>query len=330
MTDKKKPDEAPEAQAPEAPAPEARSGAGGGKPWPETPEDPESGSAALPEASEPVDAEFSDETPAAPESEIPDPAAPDPAAPGIVEEAGDGDGYPRRDSVGDDVDDAGSSELAAGLDSGSDLPASETAEPDDALAPHAAGHDYEDHPAEDEPEHDDQARPSLAARALQALVILLVGAAIALWALPRVAPMLPAPVAEALAPVHEVSEADLTALRADLEARIAALETAAPAAPDLGPVTARLEDFGARLDALEGAGGGDAPAGAADLGEANQAAISSLRAELEQMSATLAELGSLPPEAAAPRAPPSHPAAGLAVKVDAHPTRRDPAEARFD
>ena len=59
--------------------------------------------------------------------------------------------------------------------------------------------------------------------------------------------------AEALAPASAVTPEDLAALEADFDARIAELEAAAPAAPDMGPVTARLDDFGARLEALEGA-----------------------------------------------------------------------------
>ena len=112
-------------------------------------------------------------------------------------EAGDLHRDPAEDSHA-----AGEAELAAGLDADTELTERDASVADDYPEPEPAPAplpDYDDHPPEDEPAYEEQGRSSLAARALQGLVILLVGAAIALWALPRVTPMLPASMAEALA-----------------------------------------------------------------------------------------------------------------------------------
>ncbi|MDF2234683.1 hypothetical protein P2H44_19155 [Albimonas sp. CAU 1670] len=229
-------------------------------------------------------------------------------------------------------------ELAAGLDSGSDYDARD---------------EERERPAEDDPfhdEHDEHGRTSLAARALQALVILLIGAAIALWALPRVAPHLPAPIAEAVRAPGMVTEADLTALRAEIEeanaTRIAALETrlaeaeGGAAGADLSTLEGRVAELESRIETLGGAAsGGDA--GLAQQVEDLSAAQSNLRAQLDSLSGSLSNLGdaagNLPPEAAERLS--GFAAATEALRaemgsvnerVDQLAARLDEAEARFD
>ncbi|SFI94937.1 COG4223 family protein [Albimonas pacifica] len=225
----------------------------------------------------------------------------------------------------------------------------------------AAGLDYDDReasreeraaPVEDDPfhdEHDEHARTSLAARALQALVILLLGAAIALWALPRVAPWLPAPIAEAVQAPGVITEAELTAMRAEIEeanaTRFAALEArlaeagAAAGAEGLSALETRVAELESRLEAL-GAAPGDG-SGLSQQVEDLAAAQSNLRAQLDSLSGSLSNLGeeagNLPPEAAerlsgfaaateALRAE----MGSISGRVDALAARLDEAEARFD
>lgn len=240
-------------------------------------------------------------------------------------------------------------ELAAGLDSGADYDARDDLRDDrDPLRDDLREDrdDLRDDPFHDE--HDEHARSSLAARALQALVILLVGAAIALWALPRVAPWLPAPIAEAVQAPGAVTEAELTALRAEIEeanaARISALETrldelAGGEGPDLSALETRVGEIESRLEAL-GAGPDDG-SGLAQQVEDLAAAQSNLRAQLDSLSGSLSSLGEdggdLPPEAAERLA--GFAAATDALRaeigsvsgrVDQLAARLDEAEARFD
>ncbi len=86
---------------------------------------------------------------------------------------------------------------------------------------------YEDE-SEEEIEHDEheeeEEHSSLSAKFLRALGIFVVGAGVALWGGPKVAPMLPAglsPVAEFLSPQTDVS-AQLSALKADFDAQLEA------------------------------------------------------------------------------------------------------------
>lgn len=84
--------------------------------------------------------------------------------------------------------------------------------------------DHEDADAHED--YEDQARPSLAGRALRALVILLVGGGAALWAAPKVAPMLPASVSKHLVVAVPVEVSEFNAYRQEASARIAGLEAA--------------------------------------------------------------------------------------------------------
>jgi hypothetical protein len=82
---------------------------------------------------------------------------------------------------------------------------------------------------EEEHEHEeDEHHVSFAARSLQILALLAVGAVFGLWAGPRVAPHLPegmAPVAAWLSPQTNASTEALEVLRAETDARLELLET---------------------------------------------------------------------------------------------------------
>ncbi|MFT4794689.1 MAG: TolA-binding protein [Paracoccaceae bacterium] len=86
----------------------------------------------------------------------------------------------------------------------------------------------EDHELHDEhhEEFEDAPGPSLAARALRALVIALIGGGAALWAAPKVAPMLPASVSRLLVVAVPVEVSEFNTYRDQASARIAGLEAA--------------------------------------------------------------------------------------------------------
>ncbi|MDG1235877.1 MAG: hypothetical protein P8P16_05955 [Amylibacter sp.] len=70
----------------------------------------------------------------------------------------------------------------------------------------------------------DEARPSLAARALRGLLLVSIGIIVALWGAPKLAPVLPAglgPVAEFLMPGQSDAKASVAALRAELDQKLA-------------------------------------------------------------------------------------------------------------
>lgn len=129
----------------------------------------------------------------------------------------------------------------------SDAPQS-AAEPDPAAGARAARDplrdDFDEAPPEeppsthDEPEHEEtQSGRSVSSILLQWIVIFVIGAAAALWAGPRIAPMLPgwaAPVADFLTPGADRAEQAMAEMEADTRAqfvtltdRIGALETSA-------------------------------------------------------------------------------------------------------
>ncbi len=94
----------------------------------------------------------------------------------------------------------------------------------------------------DDDEHEDDPA-ALSVRILRVLAILLMGAIGALWAGPKLAPMLPAglkPVAEFLAPQANMN-AKITGLRAELEDRIAKAETASNKTDVLAQITPELD-----------------------------------------------------------------------------------------
>jgi hypothetical protein len=99
--------------------------------------------------------------------------------------------------------------------------------------------------------HDEEAGPSLAARALTFLVLLLVGAALGIWAAPRIAPHLPSgmqPVADWLTPGRATTEAELAALQTRIDeglggvdARVGALESAPDPGAGIASAVGELE-----------------------------------------------------------------------------------------
>jgi hypothetical protein len=96
--------------------------------------------------------------------------------------------------------------------------------PEDEVPEDAVPEDQEDADAHED--YEDHPRPSLAARALRALVILLIGGGAALWAAPKVAPMLPVSVSKHLVVAVPVEVSEFDAYRQEASARIAGLEAA--------------------------------------------------------------------------------------------------------
>lgn len=168
---------------------------------------------------------------------------------------------------------------------------------------HAADHD-DAHDAEDE------AGSSFAAKALTALLLLLAGAGLGIWAAPRIAPSLPAgmaPVADWLAPGSDRTEAEIAALQTrldqgltDLRASVAALPApdaaAAAVSTAVGAVDTRLSD---QIEALkQSLGGTDAAAisqrlSALEAGvEAQSAELGTLKQQLAGAAATTGDAAS--------------------------------------
>jgi hypothetical protein len=160
-------------------------------------------------------------------------------------------------------------------------------------APHDGSRDTA-HDADD----DEPAGRSFASLALVALLLLLVGAALGIWAAPRIAPHLPAgmaPVAAWMAPARPETETRLAALETDLDdglgtlaARIEAVEAEAAdtAAVDArvaeaeSRLDARLEEVTAAFEALSGAEGGERLARLESALDGQAAALASLRDQL--------------------------------------------------
>lgn len=100
-----------------------------------------------------------------------------------------------------------------------------------------------DEPATPDRHDDDKKGRSFAARALIALVLLLIGAGVGIWAAPRVAPMLPsglAPVAAWMSPADNETQARLDALAAELDSRISAAEAQIAALPAEAELDTRI------------------------------------------------------------------------------------------
>lgn len=92
--------------------------------------------------------------------------------------------------------------------------------------------------------HADEGGPSFASRALLVLLLLIAGAALGIWAAPRLAPMLPsglAPVAAWLAPGASRSEAEIAALTARLDTDIAALRNEVAGLPAESDLQTRID-----------------------------------------------------------------------------------------
>lgn len=193
-------------------------------------------------------------------------------------------------------------ELAAGLEErGSDAEPEAEPEPERRLEDEPEPEPY----ADEHEEHEEHHRPGLAARALQGLVLLLIGGGVALWGAPKIAPHVPEPVSRYLSAPNAVEQADLAALRADLEARLAERQETlsarieeVAAGPDVESALAPVRE---RLDALAGEveqAGGAAPERVASV----ENAVADLRAQLESLQGSLSGLGEgagdAPPELA--------------------------------
>jgi hypothetical protein len=116
---------------------------------------------------------------------------------------------------------------------------------------HEAEPEHHEH-AEDY--HDENERPrTMASLALSGLIIFLIGAAIALWAAPRVAPYMPAGIAKMLETGSTVSDADLTQLRTAFDGRMRALEAKTLSVATVNDlVDAQLAETRTTLDARIG------------------------------------------------------------------------------
>lgn len=172
------------------------------------------------------------------------------------------------------------------------------AEPEPESAPREDAHD--DH-HEHADAHADEG-PSFAATALKYLIILLIGMGVALWAAPRVAPHLPAPIAAWVAPAGSLSAETEERLAAMVEEKTAQATQAAAAAEERAnaaaqQVTALSAEMDSALSTLRTdltAEIGDAAQtrGAAadrieDIAEritAAEAKLSGVRAEIESLS----------------------------------------------
>ena len=139
----------------------------------------------------------------------------------------------------------------------------------------------EDHDDEHEDEHHHE-HASLSSSILRVLAILLIGAAAALWAGPKLAPMLPAglkPVADFLSPQADITE-QIATLQADFSKRLADIETAnqqSDATADIEPKLAQLAAKDAEIDTI-----------LAELSNATKAlevALETLQAEITEVTA---------------------------------------------
>ena len=134
---------------------------------------------------------------------------------------------------------------------------------------------------EDEVEHEDE-HINLSSRILRILAILIIGAVGALWAGPKLAPMLPAglkPVADFLSPQANIS-AEVAALQTNFEARIAKIESANDEQDPMAHITPALDqlkssdaELAASIDTL------------LQTGKTLEEAVSSLQAEVTKIVA---------------------------------------------
>jgi len=134
---------------------------------------------------------------------------------------------------------------------------------------------------EDDEEHADE-HINLSSRILRVLAILVIGAVGALWAGPKLAPMLPAglkPVADFLSPQADIS-AQLTALQSDFETRIAKIESGNNAQDPMAQISPALDqlkssdtELAASIDTLT------------QSGKTLEETVASLQAEVAKMIA---------------------------------------------
>ncbi len=162
----------------------------------------------------------------------------------------------------------------------------EAAEDEEVLDDGSPEEDYEEeHEHDDEDEH-----TALSSRILRILAFLVIGAIGALWAGPKVAPLLPAglkPVAEFLSPQADSAE-QIAALQVEFEKRLTEIEAASKtqdARAEIEPLVAQLKSKDADIDA--------ALATLAETTKTLETTIATLQAEVTEISArqTLASEG---------------------------------------
>jgi hypothetical protein len=128
-------------------------------------------------------------------------------------------------------------------------------EPDPAIEPVPAAAAAA--PAEeDEEHHEEEAGMTWAARLLLAVVLLVAGAGLGLWAAPRIAPMLPAglaPAAEWLTPGRTEAAAEIAALQERLETTAAELQSRLAELPSPDDVDGRVSTAVGDLESRLGA-----------------------------------------------------------------------------
>lgn len=169
--------------------------------------------------------------------------------------------------------------------------------PQPPVAPVRAAAEHPVHAASDHDDlhdSDEETGSSFAAKALTALVLLLAGAGIGIWAAPRIAPNLPsgmAPVADWLAPASEKTEADIAALQARLDQGLTELRASVAAVPAPAETTAALDTA---VDAVDARLTGEIESLKQSLAGADTEAISQRLAALEAgLQSQAAELGTL-------------------------------------
>lgn len=142
--------------------------------------------------------------------------------------------------------------------------------------------------------HEEDAGWSFAARALAVLCLLLAGAAIGIWAAPKIAPALPAgmaPVADWLRPGQTETAAEIAALREKLDADVGALDGRIAALPASADLDSRI---GAAVEAAETRLSAEIAAAKADAGTVDLTAVDQRLAALEAtLEGQATELGSL-------------------------------------
>ncbi|HRO12210.1 MAG TPA: hypothetical protein PK452_11820 [Amaricoccus sp.] len=170
----------------------------------------------------------------------------------------------------------------------------------------------EEREADHHEDHGEEEGWSLPARVLTALVLLLAGAGLGIWAAPKIAPVLPAgmkPVADWLTPGAGMAETEIAALRGQLDQGLSGVETrlaALPTPDDLDQRIASAVD-GARgelageIDALRQAVGQIDPTAARQRLDRLDAGLKGQEAELsalkEQLAGAAAASGQLSDEA---------------------------------
>ncbi|MCP5085579.1 MAG: hypothetical protein GY952_02050 [Rhodobacteraceae bacterium] len=186
----------------------------------------------------------------------------------------------------------------------------------------------EEHHAQHAPHDHEEHGPSLSARVLRGLFLIVVGCAIALWGAPKLAPVLPqglAPVAAFLMPGQSEAKAEIAALKAGFEERLAALESKPASNVPQQAIDEAISAYDAKLnetlsalkDQLGATDGTDIEARLATLETRMKGATAELAAVGERLSLQITENGAaLSEEAAAKLAGYQAVIEGLKAQID--------------